>query len=244
MKKQLFTLIELLVVIAIIAILASMLLPALNKARNVAKEAACKSNLKQIGLMMMQYMDNNNEYLFAAEKSFNSPNSDWHKFIADMMGQTIWAHAQKPYGAVKSMLRCPYAAGDLSHFTKDPSITYAMNGRNYGTNTFRKGIKRSSVKLSPSKVLLVTDAAWVISSSTSGWWALRFQDGGDVGFFHGSSEFVSGTSHTYSKSSLRGNGRSNMLLFDGHVDSGKEVEVTTDATGDHTRFSYSPFKGG
>ena len=81
MKKQ-FTLIELLVVIAIIAILAGMLLPALNKARERSRRATCTSNLKSLGLMEAMYSSDFGDWVLPIEVGSGETNR-WGAIMAN-----------------------------------------------------------------------------------------------------------------------------------------------------------------
>ena len=84
-----FTLIELLVVIAIIAILAAMLLPALSKAREKARQARCASNLKQCALGANMYIDDNADTFPVGGASWRLANGDsaeWHNSIKSYVG--------------------------------------------------------------------------------------------------------------------------------------------------------------
>ncbi len=111
-----FTLVELLVVIAIIAILAGMLLPALSRAKDVAKLSGCTNNLKQIGLGINMYLvDWNDCYMHEFQgRSWMEKIGPYLNYEERIPGDTYW---YTPYKTAK-ILRCPSVLREADHCHK------------------------------------------------------------------------------------------------------------------------------
>src|SRR5262245_22385460 len=83
-----FTLVELLVVIGVVSVLIAMLLPALRRAREAANEVACASNLRQIGLGYMMYMNDDKGWTWTSDA--NGSTNLLHRFTSGSPGLNEW----------------------------------------------------------------------------------------------------------------------------------------------------------
>ena len=127
-KRGGFTLIELLVVIAIIAILASLLLPARASSKDKAKGIACVSNLKQLGLAVRMYSDENDGKLPEAEFLPSAPSTPPLPRICDLLAQQV-GYNSNSLPQNNSVFRCP----------SDRVKRFEQNGASYEWNNWYGG---------------------------------------------------------------------------------------------------------
>ena len=150
-KDRGFTLIELLVVISIIALLISILMPALSKAREQARSVACMSNQRQIGLAMLYYAEDWDDYIPRGTASLTDV--IWFQALMPYLGQVaIESGGVEDYRHIE-IYRCPSYPSD-----KKTVICYVINDWYDGSGGANYPTKLSRFRGGASEIIYLADS--------------------------------------------------------------------------------------
>jgi prepilin-type N-terminal cleavage/methylation domain-containing protein/prepilin-type processing-associated H-X9-DG protein len=230
-----FTLIELLVVIAIITILAALLLPALARAKEKANRIGCTSNVRQWGLALTMYLDDNRQIFPLAKIANSTPNapggynedsphwSDLAAFRAAGQGDSVWYNALPSYVGGKplwqdasdpsafvngrTIFTCPTAAASAAEFNLLDRIVFNY-GMNYKGIT---GLPGAAYGMNFSATAVLNTSAFVFLSDVRA-------HSMEIPFYGSNPTNEVGCSHCWAAQiSSRHNAGANLNFADGHV---------------------------
>ena len=239
-----FTLIELLVVVALIAVLASLLLPALAKGKVLSKETQCRSNLRQMSVALEMYLDENDSLYPTYEWAPKERRFNWEIAVARNTGRSPAA------GERSTGPHCPTGREGVMHETVPGSVFSFSASPTYGYNSFGYvpsqgsaalnepsglgGIKqqiydenpvptRESQVINPADMLALGDG---FRAKAAGTGTTKLEESFYLGRvpnigFHSAGDWTSKNGREEGLAQGRHRGRLNMAFSDGHVVSGR-----------------------